>query len=242
MHKIKMLLAALGIGLLGALPGIAQPLQAAEDNPVTAINILLVPDATMLRHAQANNARLLKAYPAGFTLDEKHNPHITLIQRFVRTADLEKVFAVADKIFAGANVSSMKLDAVKYYYTPGEGMGVAGIVIKPTPALIRLQQELIAAVTPFTVETGTVEAFTSAHESPAYDDLLIQYVSNFVPKKTGEHFLPHVTTGIAPMGYLDEMLAEPFESFSFSPAGAAVYQLGPYGTAVRQLIAWNVAP
>ena len=32
-----------------------------ETNPVTAIDVLLEPDATMLRHAQANNARLLKA-------------------------------------------------------------------------------------------------------------------------------------------------------------------------------------
>ena len=35
------------------------------------------------------------------------------------------------------------------------------------------------------------------------------------------------------------MLAEPFESFSFSPAGAAVYQLGPYGTAAKKLKEWD---
>jgi len=33
--------------------------------------------------------------------------------------------------------------------------------------------------------------------------------------------------GVTPKEYLDKMLAEPFESFTFSPAGAAVYQLGP---------------
>ena len=37
---------------------------------------------------------------------------------------------------------------------------------------------------------------------------------------------------------LDEMLAEPFESFTFSPAGAAVYQLGQYGTAAKKLHQW----
>ncbi len=31
------------------------------------------------------------------------------------------------------------------------------------------------------------------------------------------------------------MLAEPFESFTFSPAGAAVYQLGQFGTAAKKL-------
>lgn len=40
---------------------------------------------------------------------------------------------------------------------------------------------------------------------------------------------------VAPREYLDEMLAEPFDSFTFSPAGAAVYQPGPYGTVAKKL-------
>jgi haloacid dehalogenase-like hydrolase len=72
---------------------------AFEQNPVTAIDILLEPDATMLQHAAANNARLLAVFPKGlgFALDAAHRPHITLIQRFVRTADLDKVYAAAGK-------------------------------------------------------------------------------------------------------------------------------------------------
>jgi hypothetical protein len=38
----------------------------AAQSAVTAIDILLEPDATMLRHAQANNARLLEVFPKGF--------------------------------------------------------------------------------------------------------------------------------------------------------------------------------
>ncbi len=67
------------------------------------------------------------------------------------------------------------------------------------------------------------------------DPLLIDYVSTFVPKGAGEHFNPHVTTGVGPKEYLDQMLSEPFEPFAFSPAGAAVYQLGQFGTAAREL-------
>jgi hypothetical protein len=119
---------------------------------------------------------------------------------------------------------------------------VAGIIAKPTPALRKLQQELIAAVTPFTVETGTMAAFVSAHDDPAQDAIMIEYVSTFVPKYTGEHFNPHVSTGVAPQDDLDKMLAEPFEPFTFSPAGAAVYQLGPFGTAAKKLNAWDVKP
>ena len=57
-----------------------------QESRVTAINILLEPDATMVQHARADNARVLEAYPTGFALDPTHQPHLTLIQQFVRTA------------------------------------------------------------------------------------------------------------------------------------------------------------
>ena len=103
-------------------------------------------------------------------------------------------------------------------------------------------QSLIAAVAPFTVETGPIDAFTAGHGDASYDALLIGYVSTFVPKQTGEQFSPHVSTGVAPRDYLDKMLAEPFELFTFSPAGAAVCQFVPFGTAARNLKEWNLKP
>jgi hypothetical protein len=93
----------------------------------------------------------------------------------------------------------------------------------------------IAAVKPSTVETGPISAFVAAHADPALDTFMIGYVSAFVPKYSGEHFNPHVSTGVAPPEYLDTMLAEPFEPFVFSQAGASVYQLGPFGTAAKRL-------
>jgi hypothetical protein len=59
---------------------------------------------------------------------------------------------------------------------------------------------------------------------------------------TGENYNPHVSTCVAPKEYLDKMLAEPFEPFTFSPAGAAVYQLGPFGTAAKKLEDWDLKP
>src|ERR1700677_4802335 len=41
----------------------------AQEIAVTAIDILLEPDTTMVRRAQADNTRLLNAYPKGFALD-----------------------------------------------------------------------------------------------------------------------------------------------------------------------------
>jgi hypothetical protein len=210
--------------------------------PVTAIDILLEPDATMLRHSADNNARLLAVFPKGFALDATHSPHITLIQRFVRTAELDKVYGVASQVIARAGITNMKLVAFKYYYIPSKEIGLAGIVARPTPELLKLQADLIAAVAPFTVETGDSAAFVTTPEDPVIDPALISYVATFVPKASGEKFNPHVTTGVAPRDYLDKMLAEPFEPFTFSPAGAAVYQLGQFGTAARKLKTLTIKP
>jgi len=207
---------------------------------ITAIDILLEPDATMLKHAEAVNARLLAVFPKGFSLDATHRPHITMVQRFVPTADLDKVYAAAGKVFAGANVTGLKLEAFKHYYIPDKDIGLSGIVAKPTPELLKLQQDVIAAVAPFTAPTGTSAAFVTTPDDPVINPLLIEYVSAFVPKASGENFHPHVTTGVASREYLDKMLAEPFEPFTFSPAGAAVYQLGQFGTAAKKLKEWNL--
>lgn len=209
---------------------------------ITAIDILLRPDATMLKQAATNNARLLREFPKGFALDAMHTPHITMLQCFVRTVDLDKLYAAEEDVFAAANVNAMKLDAFKYYYAPTGATGVAGICAKPTPEILKLQADIIAAAKPFIVKTGPIGAFTAPHDDPAIDAAIIDYVSTFVPKMSGENFNPHVSTGVAPKEYLDQMLAETFAQFTFSPAGAAVYQLGPFGTAAKKLKEWPLKP
>jgi hypothetical protein len=215
----------------------------AEGNPssVTAIDILLEPDATMLKHAAADNARLLKTYPKGFALDATHTPHITMLQCFVRTADLDKLYAAEAKVFAAAKVNAMKLDAFKRYYIPaGGGMGVAGICAQPSPEILKLQADIIAAAAPFNLRAGPIGAFTAGHDNPAMDAPIIDYVSTFEKNGAGAKFNPHVSTGTAPTAHLDEMIKEPFEAFTFSPKGAAVYQLGPFGTAAKKLKEWDL--
>jgi hypothetical protein len=134
----------------------------------------------------------------------------------------------------------MELEAVRYGHTPGPGMGIAGIWADVTPALLKLQADVIAAAEPFRLPTGPIEAFTQGHGDPAFDAALIDYVTHFVEKGAGEQFEPHVSTGVASIAYLEAMQAEPFEPFAFASASAAVYQLGPFGTAARLLHRWEV--
>jgi hypothetical protein len=242
MLRYLIVLAALGIGLLAAVLGNERPLRADEPNPVTAIDILLEPDATMVAHAKTANERLLRVFPKGFALGKTHQPHISCLQRYVKTADLDKVYEAVGNVLAGEKPAAWKLKAYKYYYIPWKDLGLAGIVIEPTDDLIRYQQKLIDAVAPFTVKAGTAAAFVTTEEDPDINQPTIDYVATFVPDQTGKKFNPHVTIGIATQDYLKKMLDEKFEAFTFSPAGASVYHLGNFGTARKKLKSWELKP
>jgi len=71
----------------------------------------------MVQHAETVNARLRGVFREGFALDTAHRPHVTLVQRFVRTADLDQVYAAAGKAIANDDVTDLKLEAFKYYTT-----------------------------------------------------------------------------------------------------------------------------
>jgi hypothetical protein len=218
-----------------------QQASAAEQNDITAIDILLDPDATMIQHATAANAQLLKSFPKGFTLGGVHAPHITMLQRFVKTADLPKVYATADKVIARANPTSFKLTAYKYDHIGEAKMGndvvsVGNILVKPTPELLKLQQDLADAIKPYEVPTGTAAAFVTTPQAPNISADLIQYVSVFVPDHSGDHYVPHVSIGVATIDFLTTFISSaPFKDFTFSPAAASVYHLGEYGTAMKKL-------
>src|SRR5271168_2419415 len=240
MHDHLQVFTAIGLGL--GLPAAVVQGAVAQQNPVTAIDIALEPDSTMVRHAMDANARLRKSFPKGFALDETHHPHVSMLQPFVRTDDLDKIYAAAQAVFDKEKPKSWTLKAFKYYYIPSPPIGLAGIVVEPTEDLHRLQDALIKAVEPYTVKTGTPAAFFSEEGGRDIQKFLIDYVANFVTDAAGKRFNPHVTIGVGTEEYLNKMLAEPFASFTFSVAGASVYQLGSFGTARKELRALTLTP
>ena len=155
--------------------------------------------------AEAANARLRKVFPEGYALDATHRPHITMLQRFVRTADLDKVYAAVGDVLAGEKPAGWTLEAFKYDYVVWDKAGVTVILIKPTDQLIQFQQKLIDAIAPFTVETGTAAAFFTTPEHPDINQPTIDYVTHYVPDSSGKKLVPHVTVGVAPPDYLKKI-------------------------------------
>ena len=112
-----------------------------QASDVTAIDVLLEPDATMLQHSAASNARLLKVYPKGFALDATHNPHITLIQRFVRTGTSTRSMPRQ----SGSRPRQRhhhEARSPQVLLHPEQGRRHRGHRVKPTPKLIKLQTDM----------------------------------------------------------------------------------------------------
>jgi hypothetical protein len=216
---------------------------SAAANPITAVDIVLEPDAIMIQHAQAANAGLLKNFPNGFPLGDEHAPHMSVIGGYVYTASLDKLFTAADKVLGSEAVTSWKLKAFKYYYMPLKEIGLGGIVVEPTTDLIRLQKELIDATAAFMApaSSGSAAAFVTTPKDPEINQPTIDAVATYLAGHTGEHYFPHVTIGVGTVQYLDALLAAPFPTFTFSAVGASAYQFGNFGTAAKQLHSFKLS-
>jgi hypothetical protein len=202
---------------------------------VIAIDIALEPDAVMMRRAETANAALRQNFPQGFALDDTHHAHITVLQCFVLADALEPVYAAVAGVLGRHAYSGWRLTAFKYYYVPTGPIGVAGIVVEPIADLLSLQEEVVAAVAPYTVHDATEAACYTTPAEPDIHPSLIPYVASFVPQQTGQNYNPHVSTGVGSTAFLDKLLARPFDAFDFYLSGASIYQLGNFGTARKEL-------
>jgi hypothetical protein len=216
---------------------------SVTQNSITAVDIVLEPDATMIQNAQAANAGLLNNFPKGFTLGDEHAPHMSVIGGYFYTADLDEVFASASRVLASEKVMSWKLKAFKYYYMPMKEIGLGGILVEPTADLIRLQDELFEAIGKFMApgSFGTAAAFKTTPEDPEINQATMDAVATYFSTHRDEHYTPHVTIGVGKTAYLDALLAAPFPTFTFSAAGASAYQFGNFGTAAKQLHSFKLA-
>jgi hypothetical protein len=209
---------------------------------LTAVDILLDPDESMLALARRYNARLLETVPSppGFELDEHHQPHITTLQRYVRTADLEKVYAAIEDVLASFDLGSLRLTAHGVgHMQMAPTLAVAAIVVTPGPEVLDFQTRLIAALQPYTGSGGTADAYVRTDAEPEINDATLTYIENYVPDHSGENYVAHVTIGVDTLDDLTAIEAEKFPELSFSGRGISIYQLGNNGTAAKLLKTWK---
>jgi hypothetical protein len=227
------------LAVLGFVSGLIHQ-ASAQANKTTeeliAIDILLEPNQAMIDKASTVNARLRGNYPAGYSLDATHAPHVTLLQRFIRVKDLNAVTGAVAKAYAAEAPIGLQLKAESLDYVLWGGVAVTVFVVERTPELMRLHEKVIAAVEPFSVSGGTAAAFVG---DDANSDT-IGWVEHFIPDSSGPKYIPHVTLGVAHEDFVKGIKAKPFDAFTFKVAGAAVYHLGNFGTAAKKL--WQYQP
>ena len=209
---------------------------------LTAIDILVNPDEATLQHARAWNARMRESVADGFALDASHQPHITTLQRYVRTAELEDVYHGVERALAATDTSALSYRAVAIKHAdwgvPGQGLAV--LLIQPSPQVSDFQAALLAAVTPFTESGGTAAAFVR-DPGETISQSTLDWVEGYVPGQIGpDNYTAHITVGFAALDDLKVIEAEPFDVFNVHPAAVAIYQLGNSGAARTLLKSWPV--
>jgi hypothetical protein len=207
---------------------------------LTAIDILIDPDEHALARAREANARVLKSMPEGWVLDDTHMPHITTLQRYVRTADLDQVYDAVEQVIASTDIAALGYKALKITHAdwgfPGYGPTV--ILVQVDEHVLAFQAKLEAAVAPFVDAGGTAAAFVT-DPGEVISPTIIDWVEAYVPNQIGDgKYLPHITVGVAKFDDLKVIEAEPFEAFAVHPTSASVYHLGNNGTARKLLKTW----
>jgi hypothetical protein len=206
---------------------------------LTAIDILIDPDEAAMKRAQEVNARLLESVPlpTGWVLDDTHRPHITTLQRYVRSADLERVYEAVERAVAATDLDALAYTATRITHADWGFPGIAPTVlsVQTNAAVLAFQAELLSSISPFVESGGTAAAFV-ADPGETISPTIVDWVEKFMPDQVGAgKYFPHLTVGVATFDDLKVIEAEPFEAFAVKPAGVAVYHLGNNGTA-RQLL------
>ena len=61
------------------------------------------------------------------------------------------------------------------------GVGLAGLVVKPSQGVLDLQASLIAAVEPYVESGGTADAYVTTEAEPEINQDTIDYIERYVP-------------------------------------------------------------
>jgi hypothetical protein len=209
---------------------------------LTAIDVLVDPDEATIARAREVNARMLQSMPEGWALDDTHQPHITTLQRYVRTADLDRVYDAVQRTIADTDMAALSYQVVKIAHADWglPGYAPAALQVQVSPQVLDFQAKLVAAVAPYTETGGTATAFV-ADPGETISPTIIKWVEAYVPAQIGAgHYFPHLTVGIAKFDDLAVIEAEPFEPSTVHAAGVAVYHLGNNGTARAKLKSWQL--
>jgi hypothetical protein len=175
--------------------------------------------------AKAMNAALLRREASGLRLDERHLPHITLVQQCILESARDDVVAAAERVIGAFAPLELRAEHTQ------QGRATSHLVIEPHPELQGMHEQLLEALAPFAQDEVEASAFHDDGEPPRPQD--VEWVRGFRRRASGAAFWPHVTLGVGPPPALEQ-------GFSFVVDHLALCRLGRFCTCRAALFEWRL--
>ena len=188
-----------------------------------ALDVAVLPPADVTARAVALSTALPEAESPPLRLDAEHLPHITLMQLFARTNELDVVLSrVGDTV---RTIAPLQLRVTG----GGQGTNSVSMTIEKAPPLVQLHEQVMEALRGVERPDGGTGAFFG--DDARLRDVL--WVTGYRLKSSFHHFEPHITLG---HGSKPPVI----EPFAFQADTVAVCHLGRYCTCRRVLRQWTL--
>lgn len=204
-----------------------------KQKKVMAIDVLLTPSEEIHQLALQLNAQISRDNPKSIKLDEKHIPHITLLQCFVNESDLQEIEIALNGLFETVENDYFIADGLVYSKEHEESF--VKIAIEKSHKLSKLHQETIERIKPFMISDGYLESFVQNPDGTPISDFTFTYLLEFLEKHSYENFDPHISLGVARTALLDTLSESISAPIKFQATSVSLYQLGDHGTAQKKL-------
>ena len=189
-----------------------------------AIDVALLVSDSELTLLRKRNLDLLKSYPDGFSFDETHFPHVTLIQRFVKTSDLAQIIECVQEIFLRFAPLPIEVTGARL------GGTTINYAIAENSRLRDVHETLMKNLADFEETEGAADSFFNGDEPVRDRD--VEIVGSFHSSQSLTRYYPHITLGVG-----REAIYE--KPFTLTLSRVAICQLGRFCTCRK--IFWEQA-
>ena len=155
---------------------------------LVALDVALLPPPPVADLAVRLSAGLPRTQSEGLRLDPVHPPHITLIQQFVREAELEEAIGRIDRIARDTPAIPLRVEG------GSKGRSSVRMDIDPAPALVSLHTRVMEELQEFERTAGSAGDFFEGDARPG--DVI--WVSGYRATSSFAAYTPHITLGHAP--------------------------------------------
>ena len=198
-------------------------------SPLLALDIaILLPPETSTSVELLNTQ--LSAPPEGFRFSARRLPHISLVQQFSPTTELN----VIEQTIAGVVSKHPPIDLTLASITTSET--TSSLTVTPSPVLDTLHRRLMDQLAIFDVGLGDERAFINTDATPTDAARLrdITWVSQFRTEAAYDAFAPHVTLGVG-------AIKTTIPKTTFTASVIALCILGRFCTCQKVLASWELS-